>query len=82
MCSKLAPVRRNCSLENTKGESSLGWIVYRKYKVIIENYTSIDPLKKAYVDLLICWRNRMLKEFDDKDCPTFKRIGFYDKNDN
>jgi hypothetical protein len=87
--------------------------VYRKYKVIIENYTSIDPLKKAYVDLLICWRNRMihydvsnpllqnsidifmgiaktdiritkykldidrmLKEFDDKDCPTFKELAF------
>lgn len=39
--------------------SRTGNSVYRKFKIISEEYT-VSAIDKAAVDLLICWRNRMI----------------------
>lgn len=34
--------------------------IYNKIRIITENHKELDPIKSAFVDLLICWRNNML----------------------
>lgn len=34
--------------------------VYKKFKCVVENHTTIAANKRAFVDLLICWRNNLV----------------------
>lgn len=44
-----------CKEFDTTGNS-----VYKKYNCITSNHSEIDENKKAFVDLMICWRNNMV----------------------
>ena len=70
-----------------------GHSVYQKYLVIVEEY-EVDKVDQAVIDLLICWRNRMvhfdadnkLQEFSKKilkcDLETDERAKKYHLNSN
>lgn len=46
--------------EKARKFDGTGHSVYKKYRLMIEWYPDIDKNKKAFVDLLICWRNRLV----------------------
>lgn len=56
-----------------------GHSVYKKYKLMVQWYPNIDNNKQAFVDLLICWRNRLIHY--DADNKLSKETVEYFKNE-
>ena len=58
--------------------SSTKHSVYQKYKCIVKNHSQISLNTKAFVDLLICWRNNMVHYDADNELLIETKKYFHD----
>ncbi|MPM96882.1 hypothetical protein SDC9_144047 [bioreactor metagenome] len=52
--------------------------VYKKYKTIVTNHPELETNKKAFVDLLVCWRNNLV-HFDAENQMLEESKKYFDK---
>lgn len=62
--------------EESREMDKTGHSVYKKYEIIVKNHIQISAVAKAFLDLLICWRNKKV-HFDADNELSSNSLNFF-----